>query len=133
MPSAQAPLRRATLLATLAGAAASLGFMLYAGRHNPSRLLVLLFSAWVLSPFAAAVLAWFKSERWSTMTRATLYMAMLVIVLLSVWVYGAVAPGHLRVKVGFVFLVVPLASWVLLVVAVAVSAVRSRRSRTEPS
>jgi hypothetical protein len=44
------------------------------------------------------------------MTRATLYVTMLVLSLLSVCVYGAVALG-VRVKIGFVFLVVPLASW----------------------
>ena len=39
-----------------AGAAEAAGFTLYAGRHNPSRLLMTLFLIWVLSPFVA--LAW---------------------------------------------------------------------------
>ena len=73
-------LRRPVLPAVLAGAAASVAFMLFA-RRNPSRLLVLLFAAWVLSPFVAAILALAKSERWSTIPRATLYVAMLVIAL----------------------------------------------------
>jgi hypothetical protein len=57
MPTTLAVLRRVALPAALAVAVASIGFMLYAGRRNPSRLLVLLFAAWVLSPFVAAILA----------------------------------------------------------------------------
>jgi hypothetical protein len=41
-----AALRRVALPAALAGAAASLGFMLYAGRRNLSRLPVPLLAAW---------------------------------------------------------------------------------------
>jgi hypothetical protein len=122
-----AVLRPLALIAALAGAAASLGFMLDAGRRNPSRLLVLLFAGWVLSPFAAAVLAWLKSERWSALIHATLYGMMLVVALVSVGVYGAVGLGYLKMRVGFTFLVVPLASWLLLVIAVAVTALLSTR------
>ncbi|HEX7198860.1 MAG TPA: hypothetical protein VF213_05265, partial [Dongiaceae bacterium] len=50
-------LRRAALIAALAGAAGSLGLMHRAGHRNPSRLLVLLFALWVLSPFTALVWA----------------------------------------------------------------------------
>jgi hypothetical protein len=120
-------LRRAALLAAGAGGAASLGFMLYAGRRNPSRLLVLLFAAWVLSPFVAAVLAWAKSDQWPTIIRTTLYGTMIVVALGSVCVYCAVALGHLRVKVGFMFLIVPLASWLVLGVAFSIAAIAARR------
>jgi hypothetical protein len=131
MPTTLAVLRRAAVILALAGAAASIGFMLYAGRRNPSRLPVLLFAAWVLSPFVAAILAWAKSERWSAPICATLYATILVVSLLSLCVYGVVALGQVRVKIGFVFLVVPLASWLVLAIAVGVAAARSRRSRTE--
>jgi hypothetical protein len=46
-------LRAAALAAVLVGAVGSVAFMLYAGRHNPSRLLMTLFTLWVLSPFVA--------------------------------------------------------------------------------
>ena len=45
-----------------------IGFMLYAGRRNPSRLLVLLFAVWVLSPFGAATLAW-APRRYARLTQ----------------------------------------------------------------
>lgn len=115
--------RRAALAAALAGAAGSIGFMLYAGRRNPSRILVLLFAMWVLSPFAAAVLAWAKSDRWSALTRTTLYGTMIVIATVSVYVYGVVALGHTRLKLGFVFLVVPLVTWLVLAIAVLVASI----------
>jgi hypothetical protein len=128
VPITTAVLGRAALAAALAGAAASLALMLYAGRRNPSWILALLFAAWVLSPFVAAVLALTRSRRWSAVTRAALQGTLLAVSLLSVFVYGAVALGRVRAKVGFIFLVVPFVSWLLLVIAVAVGAAFSRGS-----
>jgi hypothetical protein len=114
-------LRGAALVAVLAGAASSLGLMLYAGRHQNSRTLLLLFAAWVLSPFMAAILADAVSQRWPVLTRATLNVTMLVLTLGSLAIYGDVAFGHPRAKIGFVFLMVPLASWLLLALVVAMA------------
>ena len=49
-------LRAAALTFALAGAAGAVGLTLYAGRHNNSLILRLIFVVWVLSPFVAA--AW---------------------------------------------------------------------------
>jgi hypothetical protein len=117
----------AALIAVPAGAVGSLGLMLYAGRHNNSLVLRLLFAAWVLSPFMAAVLANVVSKRWPVPTRATLNVVMLVLALGSLAVYGDVAFGHPRAKIGFVFLVVPLASWLLMAVVVPIAAFLSGR------
>jgi hypothetical protein len=110
------------LIAALAGAASSLGLMLYAGRHQNSRILLLLFAGWVLSPFMAAVLANVVSQRWPVFTRATLNVTMLVLTLGSVAIYGDAAFGHPRAKIGFIFLMVPLASWLLIAVVVPIAA-----------
>jgi hypothetical protein len=107
-------LRAAALTAVVAGAGGSIGLMLYAGRRQQSRILVLLFAAWVLSPFVAAVLASVVSRGWSVITRATLNVVMLVFTFGSLAIYWAVAFGHLNVKVGTVFLVVPFTSWLLM-------------------
>jgi hypothetical protein len=107
-------LRAAAAIAVAAGACGSLGLMLYAGRRQQSRILVLLFVGWVLSPFAAAVFASVLSRRWSVITRATLSVVMLVFAIGSLAIYGAVAFGHVNVKVGTAFLVVPFASWLLM-------------------
>jgi len=120
-------LHAAGLIAVLAGAAGSVGLMLHAGRNNPSRLLLVLFAVWVLSPFLALVLANMVSKRWSVVTRATLYTAMLVLTVGSLAIYGDIALGPPRPKPAFVFVVVPPASWLLIGIVLSTAALVSRR------
>jgi hypothetical protein len=120
-------LRRAALIAALAGAAGSLGLTLRAGRRQNSRILLLLFTIWALSPFIALVAASLVSKRWSILTRATLYCVTLILTLGSLAVYGDVAFGYTTAKAGFVFLVVPLASWLLIAIVVPIAALISSR------
>ena len=120
-------LRRAALIAVLAGAGASLAFMLRASHRQNSRVLLLLFGIWVLFPFITAVWAYVVSNGWTVVVRVPLYMVMLVVSLVSLSIYGGVAFRHLRAKVGFVFLVVPLASWLVIAIAVSIATVVSRR------
>jgi len=47
-------LRSAARIAVPAGAVGSVGLMLHAGRRNDSRILLVLFTLWVLSPFVAS-------------------------------------------------------------------------------
>ena len=123
-------LRAAALIAVLAGAVGSVGLMLHAGRRNNSRILLVLFALWVLSPFVALVLANVVSKRWSVHTRATLYSVMLILTLGSLAIYGDVALGPPRPKTAFVFVVVPPASWLLIAIVVPIAALISgRRSR----
>jgi hypothetical protein len=63
-------LRAVALVAVVVGAAGSVALTLRVGRHNPSRLLLVLFTTWVLSPLVALVLANKASNRWSVLTRA---------------------------------------------------------------
>jgi len=118
--------RRAALIVVLAGAVGSLGFLLREGRHAP-RFLLVLFVLWVLSPFMALVWANLVSKRWSVATQATLYIVMLVITVGSLSIYGAVALRLSRAKPAAVFLVVPLASWLLTATGVPIAALTSRR------
>jgi hypothetical protein len=120
-------LHTAALIAVLAGAVGSVGLMLRAGHRNPSRLLLVLFALWVLSPFVALVLANMVSKRWSVLTRATLYTVMLVLAVGSLAIYGDVAFGPPRTKAAFVFVVVPPASWLLIAVVVPIAALISGR------
>jgi hypothetical protein len=122
-------LRMTALIAVVAGAAGSIGFMLRAGRNAPL-FLKLLFALWVLSPFMALVLADVVSKRWSLLTRATLYSVMLVLTLGSLTIYGDVALAPPRSQGAFVFVVVPPASWLLIATALPTAALISgRRSR----
>jgi hypothetical protein len=122
-------LRAAALIAVVAGAVGSVGLMLHAGRRNASRILLVLFAFWVLSPFVALLLANVVSKRWPVPTRATLYSLMLVLTLGSLAVYGYVALGVPRAKTASVFVVVPPASWLLIAIVVPIAArISGRRS-----
>jgi len=95
--------------------------MLCASHRQNSRILLLLFAIWVLFPFITAVWAYVFSNRWTVVVRVPLYVVMLVVSLASVPIYGGVAFGHVRAKVGFVFLVVPLISWLVIAIALAIA------------
>src|ERR1700694_3419608 len=83
-------LRAAALTAVVAGALGSLGLVFWVGHRNPSRVLLVLFAIWDLSPFVALVLADIVSKRWSVITRSTLYGLMLILTLGSLALYGDV-------------------------------------------
>jgi hypothetical protein len=86
-----------------------------------------LFTIWVLSPFVALVLAEVVAKRWSVLARATLHGVMLIVTLGSLAIYGSVALGPPRPKPAFMFLVVPLVSWLLGAIAVGIAAIVSGR------
>ena len=120
-------LRAVALLAAVAGAAGSLGLMFRAGERTP-RFLLVLFTIWVLSPFAALLWANMVSKRWSVLTRATLYCVTLVITLGSFAVYSEwvdVRPAG--AANAFLFVAVPPAAWVLTTIVVSIAALLERR------
>ena len=96
-------------IAVLVGAVGSVGLMLRAGQRS-LRLLLVLFTIWVLSPFMALLLGSVASKRWSAATRVTLHGVMLVVALGSLAAYGDDAMGHRRAQAAFVYVVVPAAS-----------------------
>ena len=116
-----ANLRTSAITAVLAGAGGSIVLMLYAGRHQNSRVLLLLFTAWVIAPFIAAVMADAASKRWSVLARATLNVVILTLTLGSLAIYWFVAFEHIKAKIGFIFLVVPLTSLLLIAVVVLIA------------
>jgi hypothetical protein len=120
-------LRTAALVAVLIGALGSVGLMLRAGHRNPSLMLIILFAVWVLSPFMVLVWANVVSVRWSGLTRATVGVVMLVIALGSLAIYGALVVGALMAKTGFIFLVVPAMSHLLIAIVIPLAALASGR------
>ncbi len=123
----RSPVRGAALIAVLAGACASVGLTLHAGRHNDSRFLVALFVTWVLSPFVGLLVAAAVSKQWPALTRTALYYLMLVLPLASVNIYAVVALGRPRAKPAFAFLAAPAVSWLLLAVILPIAGKLSRR------
>jgi hypothetical protein len=120
-------LRTAALISLAAGAAGSVGSMLRAGHQNPSRVLVILFAIWVLSPFVALVFAILVSRDWSVLTRATLYSVVVFLTVSSLAIYADVAFGAPRTKTAFAFVAVPPASWLLIAITIPIAALISRR------
>jgi ACR3 family arsenite efflux pump ArsB len=88
--------------------------MLRVGHRNPSRLLLMLFTGWVLAPFL--VLAWCHamSKRCSDSAQAVLHRVSLLLALCSPLIYGYVAFGPALAKPAFFFLVTPFVSLVLI-------------------
>lgn len=122
-------LRAATRVAVVSGAAVAVALTLRAGRHTDFRL-VTLFVIWVLSPFIVLGTAGVLSKRWSALTRAALHIVTLLVALGSPVVYAVVALGPPRPKPAFLFLVVPLASWLLIAIAIPLAAhISGRQSR----
>ena len=119
-------LRVAALIAVLAGAAGSVGLTLSAGQGRDLRLLVV-FTIWAFAPFAALVLAHVVARRWLVHTRATLYCLMLVLTLGSLAIYVGDALRHPGTQDAFVFVLVPLVSWVLIALVIPIGAFAAGR------
>jgi hypothetical protein len=98
----------------VAGALGSLDLTLKAGQNNKSFILVALFVAWVQSPFIAFIAANIASKRWSFPARVSLYTLTIFITLGSLVGYSGVV-NFPRVKPAAVFLLIPLLSWILMV------------------
>ena len=114
----------------VAGAGASLLFMYQVGHRNPSFVLILLFTVWVLSPFLALLVSAMVSRGWTGPSRAALYVVMFAVSVLSPLAYGVVALGPPRPRPAFAFMIVPLASWFLGASALAVvSVIEGRLAR----
>jgi hypothetical protein len=113
--------RAAGMIALLAGGVGSVGLVFYYGQRNPSRLLIVLFALWVLSPFVALLAVDARSTGWPARSRALLYGLMLVIAVGSLATYANVTLGPSRPQGAFAFVVVPPLSWLLGGVALAVT------------
>ena len=118
-------LRSTALVALLAGAAGSLWFLFHASQHPP-QFLLFLFVIWVLGPFVALGSAELLSRRWQVPTRATLYVAMLLMALGSLSAYGADAAWPRKAQPAFMYVLVPPVSGLLSAIAVAIAAFISR-------
>jgi len=115
------PLARLAWFALLAGGVTAAGLTLYASRHNPSLLLRLMFVVWVLFPFASALTANRFSGGWRSGTATTLHVSSVLICFAALGVYGAAAFGQAGVKLGFLFLVVPPASGLMIAIVVLIA------------
>jgi hypothetical protein len=109
------------------GAMGSVGLTLYTGRNNPSIFLIAMFVAWVLSPFAGLWIADKISRRWYPVGHRAIYVCMWIVTAASIIAYSG-GFNTAETKTAFMFLVIPLASWVLLgSVLIAINLSRKRK------
>ena len=113
-------MRIVALIVLLMGIIGSFFLVVYNGRNNKSILLISLFVGWVVSPFIALLIADKVSNRWTDTIRKTLYFIILALTLVSLLSYsGLLSPAG--TKTAFVFLVVPLISWVVIAVFILIA------------
>ena len=120
-------LRKAAWIAVIAGALLSIGLMLRAG--HPPLFLRVLFAIWVLAPFVALLMADAVSARWSVMTQVTLHSVMLFLSLTSLAIYGYVVVRPPKSTPAFVWVVVPVASCLLMTIVIPIAAFMSGKRR----
>jgi hypothetical protein len=115
-------LRTLAPVVAAAAAAVSVALMLRAG-SNGGAVLVALFCAWVLSPFAALI--WLTPRR--GVSRTALVVTLMV-ALCSLVVYGGMVPMPSGTRPAFPFLMVPLGSWVLIAIVWTGGGLRRRET-----
>lgn len=111
-----------TLAMTVAiiGAAGSLYFMFSASGNQKSVLLIVLFTGWILSPFAGLFLAAKIYMRWTAPSRSLLYWLMIILTIGSLVAYSG-AFNTQKTKNAFRFLIVPFISWLILTMFILTS------------
>ncbi|HKQ56380.1 MAG TPA: hypothetical protein VJY35_00815 [Candidatus Eisenbacteria bacterium] len=117
-------MRTLAKFAVVLGAAGSLVLLLREGIHTP-RFLLALFIVWVLSPFA--LLTWANwRRRWGPTTRAMLYWMTGAVAALSLLMYAGLIPRPGGTHVAFVYLMVPLVSWIFMITVLVIAALADR-------
>ena len=106
-------LRNFSLIALFVGAGGSIIFTLFTGRNNPSVLLPILFSGWVVSPYIVLLLIHFNSLIHLKISNVSLFNMTLFITFINLIGYsGVLSPKGM--KPAFVFLVIPFVSWLII-------------------
>ena len=123
-PNNHNSLRIIASIVLFAGAISSLVLMFYAGHNQKSILLIVLFTGWVLSPFIGLFIADTISKNWLSKTRLTIHLLIVFVVFVSLIFYSGALnmPGT---KPAFKFLIVPLISWVLILIVVPIKRKRA--------
>jgi hypothetical protein len=121
-------LRALALIVVVAGTVVSEFLVIRtAGRSQPS--LTLIFVIWILLPFVALGWAIVVSKSWPAPVRISLYCTTFLTALGSVAFYGGLILPRAGSPRAFVFVIGPMASWVLMLIVVPISAAYSRKRK----
>lgn len=107
--------RVAVWVAIVIGAVESVTLLLAAGRNNQSALLAVLFSGWVLAPFAALAWANIASVGWRPAMQTTVHVTTVMIAVVSLALYARWIPMPAGSPNAFVFVATPPTMLVILV------------------
>lgn len=118
--------RIVAVAAVAAGALITFYLIFQGSGNNKSLLLLFLFVVWDLSPFAALLVASSVSKHWPVMARVALYVLMVLIAAGSTGYYWSIAWLSGPSRTG-PFLLVPLISWLLMVIVIPATAAFARR------
>ena len=114
--------------AAVVGAIGAVALTLYAGRENGLRFLMVLMAGWVFAPYFGFALASRFTSRWPARSRIALDIAVIVIAIGSLVIYARAALGPGQIKRATPYVAVPIVSWIVLITAIAIGAVLSRRT-----
>ena len=120
--------RALALIAVVAGTVVS-EFLVIRTGGRPQPLLTLIFVIWILLPFVALAWAIFVSKSWPALVRISLYCTTFLIAVGSVAFYGGLILPRAGSPRAFVFVIGPMASWVLMLIVVPISAAYSRKRK----
>jgi hypothetical protein len=113
--------------AAVVAAIGSLVAMFIVGHRQRSIILMVVFAAWVLSPYVALALLDARSRTWGESTRSMLQSGTLLIALGALATYAYVVVRPVASQPASTFIIVPFVSWVVLAVGAAIAAVSARR------
>ena len=123
----RSPLRTVARIAVAIGAVGSVALMFRSIHRNPSRLLIVIFVLWVLTPFAALAFADVMSARLPRRVRAALYGVMLLVALASSAVYVADAIWPRKAQAAYVYVAFPPVSFLFSAIVLSTAGLLSRR------
>jgi hypothetical protein len=123
-------LRAVSIIMLIVGVMGSLFFMFRAGQQTP-RLLLILFTIWVLSPFVLLLWAHRVSKSWAVLTRCLLYWVTLIVSCASLAIYGEwINIRPVGSANAFLFVAVPPVSVLFITISVSIAAfIAGRKAR----
>lgn len=117
--------RLAVWVALILGGVESVSLLLKAGQRNPSALVAVLFSGWVLAPFAALAWANIASRRWSSDMESLVHGVTVLVSAVSLALYARWIPMPAGSPNAFVFVATPPA--MVMILAFGFATVRALR------
>lgn len=125
--STETSLNKIARVCSIVGAMGSLTLMFWTGRQNQSPMLMLMFTAWVLAPFALMALVQSKATQMPAVARVPLDWGTIAIGAGSLLVYGSNALFRYSTQGAFLFLVVPSAGLFVAGLALRTAVRRARQ------